>query len=69
VSNIVFEHITKRYGDGFEAVKEMNLNVDDGEFAHRDLAPATAAGNDDALRDSRSGRGDDARRPDRRDAT
>jgi ABC-type multidrug transport system ATPase subunit len=31
VSNIVFEDITKRYGDGFKAVKDMNLNVDDGE--------------------------------------
>src|SRR5205814_2797536 len=32
VSNIVFEHITKRYGDGFEAVKDMNLDIGDGEF-------------------------------------
>jgi multiple sugar transport system ATP-binding protein len=32
VSNIVFEHITKRYGDGFEAVKDMNLDITDGEF-------------------------------------
>jgi multiple sugar transport system ATP-binding protein len=32
VSDIVFEHIGKRYGDGFEAVKDMNLSIDDGEF-------------------------------------
>src|SRR4030088_1852056 len=32
MSNIVLEHITKRYGDGFEAVKDMNLEVNDGEF-------------------------------------
>jgi multiple sugar transport system ATP-binding protein len=32
VSNIVLEHITKRYADGFEAVKDMNLEVGDGEF-------------------------------------
>src|SRR4030088_46020 len=32
MSNIVLEHITKRYGDGFEAVKDMNLEINDGEF-------------------------------------
>jgi multiple sugar transport system ATP-binding protein len=32
VSDIVFEHISKRYGDGFEAVKDMNLEISDGEF-------------------------------------
>jgi multiple sugar transport system ATP-binding protein len=32
MSEIVFEHIFKRYGDGFEAVKDMNLNIADGEF-------------------------------------
>jgi multiple sugar transport system ATP-binding protein len=32
VSNIVFEHIGKRYGDGFEAVRDMNLSIEDGEF-------------------------------------
>jgi multiple sugar transport system ATP-binding protein len=32
MSNIVLEHITKRYGDGFEAVKDMNLEIRDGEF-------------------------------------
>ena len=32
MSNIVFEHIGKRYGDGFEAVRDMNLSIEDGEF-------------------------------------
>jgi multiple sugar transport system ATP-binding protein len=32
MSNISLEHITKRYDDGFEAVKDMNLDVRDGEF-------------------------------------
>jgi multiple sugar transport system ATP-binding protein len=32
VSEIVLEHISKRYGDGFEAVKDMSLDVADGEF-------------------------------------
>ena len=32
MSNIVLEHITKRYPDGFEAVKDLNLEVSDGEF-------------------------------------
>src|SRR5437588_130723 len=32
MSEIALEHITKRYPDGFEAVKDMNLEVADGEF-------------------------------------
>jgi multiple sugar transport system ATP-binding protein len=32
MSNISLEHITKRYDDGFEAVKDMNLDINDGEF-------------------------------------
>jgi multiple sugar transport system ATP-binding protein len=32
MAEIALERITKRYGDGFEAVKEMNLDVADGEF-------------------------------------
>jgi multiple sugar transport system ATP-binding protein len=32
MANIALEHITKRYGDGFEAVKDMNLEIRDGEF-------------------------------------
>jgi multiple sugar transport system ATP-binding protein len=32
MAEIELEHITKRYDDGFEAVKDMNLDVADGEF-------------------------------------
>jgi multiple sugar transport system ATP-binding protein len=32
MSSIDFEHVTKRYADGFEAVNDLNLAIDDGEF-------------------------------------
>jgi multiple sugar transport system ATP-binding protein len=32
MAEIALEHVTKRYGDGYEAVKDMNLDVADGEF-------------------------------------
>src|SRR3984885_9356602 len=32
MAEIELDHITKRYDDGFEAVKDMNLDVADGEF-------------------------------------
>src|SRR5215217_3300542 len=32
MAEIVLDNITKRYPDGFEAVKSMNLNIQDGEF-------------------------------------
>src|SRR4029078_6020931 len=32
MAQITLEHITKRYPDGFEAVKDFNLDVADGEF-------------------------------------
>ncbi|MGB0119928.1 MAG: sn-glycerol-3-phosphate ABC transporter ATP-binding protein UgpC [Solirubrobacterales bacterium] len=32
MSDIVLDHVTKRYGDGFEAVKSMSLEIKDGEF-------------------------------------
>ncbi len=32
MARIALEHITKRYGDGFEAVKDLNLDIADGEF-------------------------------------
>ena len=32
MAEIALEHITKRYGDGFEAVKDLNLDITDGEF-------------------------------------
>jgi multiple sugar transport system ATP-binding protein len=32
MADIVFDDVTKRYADGFEAVKHMNLEIRDGEF-------------------------------------
>src|SRR5881394_1779530 len=32
MAEITLEHITKRYGDGHEAVKDMTLDISDGEF-------------------------------------
>src|ERR1700756_2719548 len=32
MSAILLEHVTKRYPDGTEAVKDLNLNIADGEF-------------------------------------
>jgi len=32
MAEIQLEHITKRYDDGFEAVKDLNLEIADGEF-------------------------------------
>jgi multiple sugar transport system ATP-binding protein len=32
MADIVFDHVTKRYDDGFEAVKSLNLDIKDGEF-------------------------------------
>jgi len=48
VANIVFEHITKRYADGFEAVKDLNLSVDDGELMV--LVGPSGSGKSTALR-------------------
>jgi multiple sugar transport system ATP-binding protein len=32
MADIVLDHVTKRYPDGFEAVKDMSLDIKDGEF-------------------------------------
>src|ERR671921_2426335 len=32
MAEIVLDHVTKRYPDGFEAVKKMSLDIKDGEF-------------------------------------
>ena len=32
MAEIAFEHVTKRYADGFEAVKDVSLTIADGEF-------------------------------------
>jgi hypothetical protein len=32
MSNLSFKHIKKIYDNGFEAVKDINLEIQDGEF-------------------------------------
>jgi multiple sugar transport system ATP-binding protein len=32
LAEIALQDVTKRYPDGFEAVKHMNLDIPDGEF-------------------------------------
>jgi multiple sugar transport system ATP-binding protein len=48
VASIVFEHVTKRYADGVEAVVDMNLAVADGEFMI--LVGPSGSGKSTALR-------------------
>jgi multiple sugar transport system ATP-binding protein len=48
VSSIALEHITKRYADGFEAVKDMSLEIADGEFMV--LVGPSGSGKSTALR-------------------
>jgi multiple sugar transport system ATP-binding protein len=48
VSSIALEHITKRYPDGFEAVKDMSLEIADGEFMV--LVGPSGSGKSTALR-------------------
>jgi multiple sugar transport system ATP-binding protein len=48
VASIEFEHVTKRYNDGFEAVRDMTLSVADGEFMI--LVGPSGSGKSTALR-------------------
>jgi multiple sugar transport system ATP-binding protein len=48
VASIVFEHVTKRYADGLEAVEDMNLAIADGEFMI--LVGPSGSGKSTALR-------------------
>src|SRR4051812_19835102 len=48
MADVVFDHITKRYADGFEAVTDVNLTVDDGEFMI--LVGPSGSGKSTALR-------------------
>jgi multiple sugar transport system ATP-binding protein len=48
MAEITLDHITKRYPDGFEAVKDMNLQIQDGEFVI--LVGPSGCGKSTALR-------------------
>ena len=48
MATMSFEHATKRYPDGFEAVKDMNLEIADGEFMI--LVGPSGSGKSTALR-------------------
>jgi multiple sugar transport system ATP-binding protein len=48
MAEIVLENITKRYPDGFEAVKDMSLRIEDGEFVI--LVGPSGCGKSTALR-------------------
>ena len=48
MASIEFEHVTKRYKDGFEAVRDMSLEVRDGEFMI--LVGPSGSGKSTALR-------------------
>jgi multiple sugar transport system ATP-binding protein len=48
VASITFEHVTKRYADGVEAVTDMNLAIADGEFMV--LVGPSGSGKSTALR-------------------
>src|SRR5687767_7470708 len=48
MADITLENITKRYPDGFEAVKAMNLQIEDGEFVI--LVGPSGCGKSTALR-------------------
>src|SRR3954463_12331802 len=48
MAQIKLDHVTKRYPDGYEAVKDMTLEIDDGEFVI--LVGPSGCGKSTALR-------------------
>src|SRR5919204_1775259 len=48
MADITLDHVTKRYPDGYEAVKDMNLQIEDGEFVI--LVGPSGCGKSTALR-------------------
>ena len=60
MADIVLDDVTKRYPDGFEAVKDMNLEIADGEFMI--LVGPSGCGKSTALQHDRRARGHHRRR-------
>src|SRR3954449_12190847 len=48
MAEIVLDHVTKRYPDGYEAVRDMNMRIEDGEFVI--LVGPSGCGKSTALR-------------------
>src|SRR3954468_23128683 len=48
MADITLDHVTKRYPDGYEAVKDMSLTIEDGEFVI--LVGPSGCGKSTALR-------------------
>ena len=48
MATMSFEHVTKRYPDGLAAVKDLNLEIADGEFMI--LVGPSGSGKSTALR-------------------
>src|ERR671935_1142764 len=48
MADITLDHVTKRYPDGYEAVRDMNLGIEDGEFVI--LVGPSGCGKSTALR-------------------
>src|SRR3954452_12804775 len=48
MAEITLDHVTKRYPDGYEAVRDMNMRIEDGEFVI--LVGPSGCGKSTALR-------------------
>ena len=42
MASITLNHIDKTYDDGFHAIKDVNLEIEDGAFILRETAPGVS---------------------------